>query len=130
MLKSTRSNPDQDSDSESRIMADQNMNVRPIVDLKILNKVEDWQGDEKSWMRFKESYEAAMGLIDLDDLLRTAAANVTTLGLEGQTAETIFKSKIIYLTLKQLIRAGKALTLLKAAERNNGFESWRKISQA
>ena len=74
--------------------------IRSLIDMRVLNKIEVWMGEETNYIELRDSFEAAMGLLGIDEFLLQAADQPTALPLSDFETDCTLKAKVVTLCLK------------------------------
>ena len=100
-----------------------------LFDMKGVAKPPTFSGKEADWPDFRFKFEATCALLDVDEAMTAtlAVTDETQLRLSCLHEAARLKSKMLYALLVQ-ITAGKALSLVRLTERNNGLWAWRKLA--
>ena len=102
--------------------------LRSVVDVRMLDKLEHFDGQDAHWESWLTGFEALTGLIGLNELMEISGQTSVTMA-DTQLAqlggdEVRLKAKALWYLLTQACR-GKARNLVKKAEKFNGAHAWK-----
>ena len=102
-----------------------------LVDLKGVARPPMWDGRDATYSEWKYKFEATMSLLDLDEGMRRFVGDgiEDVIPLSAMTERDRAYSKLLFNILLH-VTGGKALSLVRLGERNNGFAAWQRIYQA
>ena len=113
---------------QSAARTDEMAQLRSIVDVKLLEKLEVFSGADTAWDSWLTGFEALTGLIGLDEVMSIASSGYVSLEGCRLTAlgadDARLKAKALRHLLTQACR-GKARNLVKQAEKFNGAQAWK-----
>ena len=106
------------------------MRLKPLVDVKLVQNVDDFNGEDDKWATFAFEFENAVTNIGMDELLRLA----TTVGEDSLDANVLDEekqklAKALYILLSAKVKGGKARGILRGSPRGNGFIVWRRLKR-
>ena len=98
-----------------------------IIDVRILERLEPFDGQDTHWESWYTGFEALTGLIGLDLIMSASSGRITV--AECSLAqlpddETRIQAKALWYILTQACK-GKARNLVKKAEKFNGAQAWK-----
>ena len=98
-----------------------------IIDVRILEGLEPFDGQDTHWESWYTGFEALTGLIGLDLIMSASSGRITV--AECSLAqlpddETRIQAKALWYILTQACK-GKARSLVKKAEKFNGAQAWK-----
>ena len=101
--------------------------LKSVIDIKLLEKLEVFSGNDAHWESWLAGFEALTGLIGLDEIMtigsqRTITAAECALNALGGD-DVRLKAKALWYLLTSACR-GKARNIVKQAEKFNGISDW------
>ena len=104
--------------------------LRSIIDIRTLEKMEHFSGKNIDFEEWVSTFEAQCGLIGLEELMVTATSPETTeddCALSSLGGDEIrIRAKAFWYLLMQLCK-GKARSIVKKAETFNGAVAWKRL---
>ena len=99
-----------------------------LTDLKGVGKVPHFNGNENAFPDWKWKFEIAMSLLNIKSIMDQARTQVEPVELSSLDEQQTIQSQMLFAILAQAL-SGKALSILKLIENNNGLEAWRRLCQ-
>ncbi|CAK0896486.1 unnamed protein product, partial [Prorocentrum cordatum] len=96
------------------------------IDPRVLNKWPIFNGRDEAWQEWSFIIESVCGMADPGDTLDAASRDLTDLKFSVFSPEQQQRAKQLYFLLVNTVR-GKALTLVRGAEKHNGIIAWKRI---
>jgi hypothetical protein len=115
-----------------RELSDEQQELKSVIDIKILERLEVFNGEDSRWESWLAGFEALTGLIGMDEMMRTGASSAVTMqecqldALGGD--EVRRKAKALWYMLMQACR-NKSRNIVKTAEKFNGVQAWKLLMQ-
>ena len=104
--------------------------MRPLVDVKIVQGVDNFNGEDDKWCSSCFEFENAVANIGLDDLVRhTLEVEEQQLRSEHMDPEAQRRNKALYILLSAKLKGGKARGILKGAPKGCGFIVWKRLKK-
>ena len=97
-----------------------------LVDLRGMVRPERFDGTDQGWLDWRFRFEAMLGLVGMSVELREAAEQQQPIKMADLEEAVAQKSRVLQNILIYMV-GGRALTIVRATEDTNGFESWRKL---
>jgi hypothetical protein len=107
---------------------DEMVELRSVIDVKMLDRLESFDGQDAHWENWLTGFEALTGLIGLNTVMVVASQPGITAqecllnALGGDDVR--LKAKALWYLLTQACR-GKARNLVKKSEKFNGVHAWK-----
>ena len=112
------------------------LNCSKIVDTRVLNSIENFDGTPAKWKSWCWSFENAAanitcGTVSLDEAMRAAVMVPDEQRVRMNvlvTEERQLQCKALFILLSQKCR-GRSEIILRAVGRNEGFVAWKRLKQ-
>ena len=97
-----------------------------LVDLRSVARPQAFSGRDKDWPEWRYKFESAVALLGMDTTMEQACRQDVLPKLAALGPESQVQAKLLFNILVQLM-GGRALAVVRACERNHGFEAWRAL---
>ena len=117
---------------QARLPSELQVELKPILDVKILEKLEMFNGRSECWESWLTGFESLAGLIGLDNLMAISVQpglswSETALSQLGGD-DVRLKAKALWYLLTQACK-GKSQNIIKKAEKFNGVQAWKLLME-
>lgn len=97
-----------------------------ILDVKGIGKLPTFSGEQNEFHDWKFKFEVSMSLLQLREGMEAAIRIQGPIDFSDLSAEAQYKARVLFAILVQQV-TGKALSIAKLVDSENGFEAWRRI---
>ena len=98
------------------------------IDLEVLNKCPTFSGRDEAWQEWSSIFESVCGMAGLEDALDAAGEDDAAIGMALLSPERQWRARQMWFMLVNTVR-GKALTMVRGCEKQNGIAAWKKIKK-
>ena len=96
------------------------------VDPRVMNKCPTFSGCDTEWSEWSFIFESVAAMANLEPVMESAFTVSAEKPIAEVTPEVKLRAKQLYYLLVNTVR-GKALTLVRSAEKHHGIAAWRRI---
>ena len=99
------------------------------VNPRVMNKCPTFSGRDTEWSEWSFIFESVAAMSNLEPVMESAFTGSAEKPIAELTPEMKLGAKQLYYHLVHTVR-GKALTLVRSAEKHHGIAAWKRINSS